>query len=208
MSVLSADIGTSHVGELQWSADGSEIAFIRQGRDGRQIVAIRVDDGTERHLLDATDLQTSGFSWSPDGTELLIWPTVAGQIELRRYFIDTGDYILVSTDHQVLNRAVWSPDGLHAALIAHIPGTTRPRLWILDLATGETDPIDRRPGYPQSFAWSGQYLIYTYQVTIPGSQESIGPTLMRWNSLSGERTTIDPAGPEYFDTISAPRCIN
>ena len=172
-------------------------------------MAVRVEDGEERLLLETSELRSATFSWSPDGRELLIPANEDGQSRLLKYSVVTGEYTVLPTDHEVLIRAVWSPDGKRAALIAEIPGTTRIRLWILDTASGDTQPVDHRRGGPVAITWSGRYMIYSYLVTTPGNEEEFNglPTLMRWDRGSGERTTIAAPGSLALNTISAPNCI-
>lgn len=121
--------------------------------------AVRVADGEERRLIELTAEQGFGSSgWSPDGRDLLI-PT--NSAELRRYSIDTGDYVLVETPHSIIDDVTWSPDGRLVAMKADIPGAGRVRQYVFDLETGESQPVDRRRGVPRSasgLGWSASAL--------------------------------------------------
>jgi hypothetical protein len=210
---LSADLPDTIVDDLQWWADGSEIAFIRRERNAGQIVAVRVEDGEERTLLDLADGPGS-FAWSADGRELLI-PTSPSTLpdppalpkgELRRYTVDTGYHVVVDTPHEFIGQLAWSPDGRFVAMAANIPATTRQRLFVLDLESGVSTPIDRRRGGPQSLTWSGDQLLYTYFVWTPDDRLY----LMRWDSDTGRRREVDRPGRDRvltrFGSISASRC--
>jgi Tol biopolymer transport system component len=219
--LLSANIPSTPVLSLQWSADGSEVAFLRYGNDSREIAAVSVEDGEERRLLDITDFEPSGpFSWSSDGRELLVptspdpdLPSLSGPPwrypdELRRYSVETGEYVTVENAHTTIWDVAWSPDGRLVAMETDSPGTDRIRLWVLDLATGESVPVDRRRGGLVSISWSGPYLFYTYFVWTPDDELK----LMRWDSTSQERVRI--TGPDlerlggYDVTVSVPRFLS
>ena len=206
VTLLSASVQGSLVEDLQWSTDGSEVAFIRYGNDAREIVAVRLEDGEERRLLDVTEFDSGSFSWSPDGRELLVANSSRDPDELRRYSVETGEYVAVENDHTVIWDVAWSPDGRLVAMETDSPGTGRIRLWVLDLETGDSQPVDRRRGGPRSITWSGPYLIYTYFVWTPDDELK----LMRWDSRSQERARISRPGLDRFAhnlaTISAPRC--
>jgi len=88
------------------------------------------------------------------------------------------------------------------------PGTGRIRLWVLDLETGDSQPVDRRRGGPRSITWSGPYLFYTYFVWTPDDELK----LMRWDSTSQERARITGPDLERLGgqdvTVSVPRCLS
>ena len=89
---------------------------------------------------------------------------------------------------------------------ADIPGTGRPRLYVLDLESGTSTPVDRRREFPEGLTWSGPDPLYTYVVTAPDDEVY----LMRWDSRSQERALVDRPDPNdvlvTFGTIRAPRC--
>jgi Tol biopolymer transport system component len=206
--VLSSDLPGTIVRGLQWSADGSEIMFLRSGSTP-EAAAIRIDGGTERRLPLLTDGQVPAGSWSPDGRELMLVTFGQGTAELRRVTIATGEHVVVPTPHTWIRDIAWSPDGRRVAMEADIPGAGRPRLYVLDLETGESHPVDRRRGGPTSISWSGPYLFYTY-FDWTGEDRVV---LVRWDSTTGRRTEVsapgrpDPAFPPVWGAaVSAPRC--
>ncbi len=205
VSVLSGDVRGGRVSYLQWSTSGTEVAFTRSWPDGREVAAVDVETGEERRLLPLVDGQ-SGFTWSPDGTEMLV-PTSVGSegsttVELRRYFLGSGHHVVVTSIAEGLGQVSWSPGGRWIAVQAFVPGTTELRLFVLDDETGETTPLDLRPGGPGSMTWSGPFLLYAYEV---GDSE---PVLMSWDSRTQRRAPVERPGFERFGAgpISAPRC--
>jgi dipeptidyl aminopeptidase/acylaminoacyl peptidase len=209
VTALSSDIPNAKVSHLHWSADGSEIAFIRSSRGPTEIVAVDVEDAEERTLLRLDDRHNNAFAWSSDGRELLVpvptrpdTPPGSGapEYELWRYSLDTGDYEVIATPHPGIRDLAWSPDDRLVAMSANTPGTTDPRLYVLDLESGTSTPVDRRGGVPVGLTWSGPYLLYTEDALH----------LMRWDSRSKERARVNrPQLDEVLDQagiISAPRC--
>jgi hypothetical protein len=102
----------------------------------------------------------------------------------------------------VIRQPVWSPDGRWVAVQTSIPGTTRLRVYALEIETGEMLPVDLRRGEPGAMTWSGPFLIYFYDVAGPD------PVLMSWDSRTQRRATVERAGLERFvaGPISAARC--
>jgi dipeptidyl aminopeptidase/acylaminoacyl peptidase len=203
VTALSSDIPSATVTHLHWSADGSEIAFIRSA----EIVAVDVEDAEERTLLRLDDRHDNAFAWSSDGRELLV-PTMPDtspgsgepEYELWRYNLDTGEHEAIATPHPFITGLAWSPDDRLVAMAATIPGSTEPRLYVLDLESGTSAPVDRRRGGPVGLTWSGPYLLYADDALH----------LMRWDSRSKERARVDrPQMDEVLDQagiISAARC--
>jgi Tol biopolymer transport system component len=206
---LSSDVPGAIVVHPHWSADGSQIAFVRLLEDARELVAVDVADAGERTLLRLDQhYELGAFAWSSDGRELLVplRPTPSGPRELWRYSVETWEHEVVPTPHSSIEDIAWSPDGRFVAMQADIPGTGRPRLFVLDLESGTSTPVDRRRGGPQGLTWSGPYLLYTYSVTVPDD----AVYLMRWDSRSQERVRVDRPDRKdvlsQFGTISAPVC--
>ena len=132
-----------------------------------------------------------------------------GNTALWRYSIETGEHVVVPTPHTSIRDIAWSPDGRLVAMAADIPGTGRNRLYVLDLETGDSHPVDRRRGGPTSMSWSGPYLFYTYY-DWTGEDQVV---LRSWDSTTGERSRVsapgvpDPVFPSAWEaTVSAPRC--
>jgi Tol biopolymer transport system component len=123
-------------------------------------------------------------------------------VELRRYFLGSGHHVVVTTVDTVIRRPSWSPDGRWVALQTSIPGTTRVRVYVLEIETGQMLPVDLRRGEPGAMTWSGPFLIYVSDVAGPD------PVLMSWDSRTQRRATVERAGLERFlaGPISAARC--
>jgi Tol biopolymer transport system component len=213
-----------HVTRIQWSGDGSQVAFERRSNGRREIVAVRADGTGERVLLELSDRQEGGFAWSPDGRELLVptaqYSATFGEYpapdekgpptELWVYDVDTGEHEVVPTPHERIYVQSWAPDG---RLVAMAATTIEPRssgterLYVFDLESGTTTAVDRRRGAAVTPTWSGPYLLY---VQRPNGEGNDDQQLMRWDSRTQEREQVDRPGlsddPHTHTAISAPRC--
>jgi Tol biopolymer transport system component len=130
--------------------------------DVREIAAVNVESRRECRLLTLAEGSTfPSFGWSADGEELLVssWDDGSGESRLRRYSVTTGELVVVSSPHTLIGRIAWSPTGRLVAMDATMPGTGRTRLFVLDLQTGISEPVDRRAGAVRSMTWSGPYPI-------------------------------------------------
>jgi dipeptidyl aminopeptidase/acylaminoacyl peptidase len=225
--LIDADEDVS-VSGIQWSGDGSQVAFVRgtpSSRFPEEIVAVRADGTDERVLLKLSDRQNSGFAWSSDGEELLV-PTAQysptfgeypepGQAgpptELWVYDVDTGEHEVVPTPHERIYVYTLSPDGRYLAMSATTiePGSSgTDRLYVFDTESKTTTAVDRRRGGPTGVTWSGPYLLYVYMVWGPGQVED--HQFMRWDSRTQEREQVDRPGhrneQDTYTDISAPHC--
>jgi Tol biopolymer transport system component len=202
LRVVSADVPHTRVARLHWSADGSEVAFIRDLDDGREIVAVDVETGEEQQLLRLSGRPAlPDFAWSPDGRELLVNTQQHGGSELRRWSVDTGRSVVVQTPDTLVSHIAWSPDGRSVALAGFDTDTVRSELFALDLGTGRARLVDDGESVG-SVTWSGPYLLYTYAA---GSSW----TLRAWDARTGERTLSDRPGTRAIPDrarISAPAC--
>jgi hypothetical protein len=202
VTLASREMPGAEVSNLEWSSNGAEIAFLRVGPDVREIAAVDIETGEERRVIPLSEGE-GDFTWSPDGTEMLVPARVAAGVELRRYFLGSGHNVVVTTVETGIRKPSWSPGGRWVALQTFIPGTDRLRLFVLDSETGEMLPVDLRQGGPESLTWSGPFLLYTYDVG-----PELTPALMSWDSRTLRRTTVERPGLDRFvlGPISAPRC--
>lgn len=73
-------------GHLQWSPDGTKVAFMRWvdapdgGTDVRPITVVDVETGTETELGDVSMNGFNGWTWSPDGQSILSVPSATSRI--------------------------------------------------------------------------------------------------------------------------------
>ena len=118
----------------KWSPDGEEVAFYAFRGGQRELWTVPAGGGKARKV-------TKGLfpDWSPDGQSIAFWdgndvwivPAEGG--EARR----------VTTDPAVDSSPIWSPDGRSLAFVSR--RAKEPRLWQLELETGQLDQLSEGP---------------------------------------------------------------
>jgi Tol biopolymer transport system component len=157
-----------------WSADGNQIFFARQARDGWTLHAIDPDGTDERQLgrIDADPAESPGVVWSPDGERVLFERTLEdpnrdelpyGNAEI---FVANSD----GTDVRNLTRndaddrdAAWSPDGEQIAFVRY--HSYAERLWIMNADGEHPHPITKGMDEVTTLAWASN----GGQITFGGS---------------------------------------
>lgn len=141
------------------TADGSQIAFLRQAFDDtdRQL---RIDGerGTREIALPST---TQGLTWSPDGTQIAL----AEFNPQEGYVISTLDLATGDTTEQLRGLGVaaslrWSSDGTRIAFYA--PTALAEQIWLFEVGSGSERPTQLTDGpgaYDPEWTPDGERLI-------------------------------------------------
>ncbi len=159
--------------------DGSALRVVLAGPnecpqfspDGRQLaIAMKVVDvgGTNvRSLPNHAGPATLGCStWSPDGTRLAVEGFADNDPSASGIFLvnssDGSDVVQLTANGQGSNDVPgdFSPDGSQLSYIRGTPGTESGKLWIVDLATGESREVSSRE-LALGTTWSpdGQWIV-------------------------------------------------
>ena len=117
---LDSGTGMPFSAGLDWSSDGTRIAYVHPfGMEGGLYV-VDVQDGRSTRIADRA---SRTVAWSPDGSTIAFAHTVSGQrvtsSELRVVGADgTGERLLIESDVDAPIRAVaWAPDGSKVAFV-------------------------------------------------------------------------------------------
>lgn len=132
---------TTHARHPRWSPDGKLLAYLGKlkGSSRHQICLLDRDWGETRLLTDQ-EAGVSRFSWSPDGSEILLLSTDPEPEEIKqrkkedrdwieyeahhrfnrlwRYNIESGDTSTLTDDDLHIYEFAWSPDGTQVVAIA------------------------------------------------------------------------------------------
>jgi Tol biopolymer transport system component len=137
--IYNSDMGLG--GELEWSPDGSQIAFWVNdiNRSNSANIYIINADGSNQRQLTNTDTFKIDVAWSPDGTQIAYSETEG--------FMDVSDIYVVNVDDEELSvtqltqnggwNPVWSPDGSTIVFVSYINnGSELTGIYLMDADGG------------------------------------------------------------------------
>jgi dipeptidyl aminopeptidase/acylaminoacyl peptidase len=165
------------IGDLQFSPDGSELAFVASSYqwDAQPHVRImRIATG-ETHELTPAGKSERAPQWAPDGGSLAFLSNRGGKNEIYLVSAAGGDARALTSRKFGVDRFRWSPNGRQLAYLAKEdtavdPGEgpqvadldrNLPRLWIMDVATGASRVLAGAGYRMADFQWQddGELLV-------------------------------------------------
>jgi hypothetical protein len=152
----------------RWSPDGAQIAY--QGYGG-QLDLVNADGTNLREFFFDSGAGTTGFGWSPDGTEIAVswFDCFDGQpcgSRIERLNASTGAYTTILSTEDFVSGADWSPDG---KLIAF---TRQFQLYVIRPdGTGLAQLAPGSPGDNHSPSWSPNAGKIAFVSSRDGNQE-------------------------------------
>ena len=156
-----------------FSPDGQQICFVRVVGDKYQIMITKATGGEQPRLfadglvppsyslLPYLRVQTSEFSWSPDGTQIAYISAKSGQRNIWIANVSGSPEIQLSQNSDArlyLSSPVWSPDGKQVAFTSRTPisaGTSEYGVWIIDAATHVSSQLLVRREAIRLLGWTG-----------------------------------------------------
>jgi len=148
---------------LTWSPDGAHVAYGHRVSDWQ--VEVAGVDGGDTGEVTVVEAVTRGWdysSWSPSGDALVYSAYRSGWYELWIYRLDTASAEPVAAgdvDHLVPQ---WSPDGTKIAFVRDWEA-----LDLLDLASGQVEPLHDFVSWWSSLVWSPSGRLVTIDDGIP-----------------------------------------
>jgi len=220
-TVLTHDRTRGPISDLSWSPDGNEIYYDRQTDLPHGIFRVPALGGDERIVLE----DALAPEVLPDRSMLLSRMNQSGQLQLTRYWPETGKFR--EFDFEVLQSAVSGsivlrpfPDGKEAVALGLPLGKGRelgPRPWIIDINTGAmrsvVPPEEHGPFSAIAVTHNGQSVLVSisagslYQVlAYPRNGRASKRILF---SVMSSPVTMDsgPDGSVYIDQVARPITI-
>lgn len=152
---------------IAWSPDGSKIAFVAKSGGGDALYLLRVENKriVEKYRF-SLDLISSP-AWSPRGDQIAFNGLRNGYSDLYLLHLETGELTRLTEDLHDDTDPAWSPKGDRIAFASdrppddeEPPDTTftygEYDLYVLNLSTGDIQPVVQAEGQQRSPTWSPQ----------------------------------------------------
>ena len=138
---------------------GRYLAFVASLGATSNVWVLDLADRTERQLTHLTgDQQLVGLSWSPDGEQIAAALfDVAGKRRLVLVHPQTGELTALSDGSPDFRSVIWSPDSRKLALTSYQDGV--PNVWVMDVATRQTQRVTRLSYGAYVTAWRDSELV-------------------------------------------------
>src|SRR5580704_5052844 len=215
-----ASLNLRTISDLRYSPDGARLAFVvtepakGTGRARHIWVHDKQTSGVRQFTFSAKS--ESAPRWSPDGKQLAFLSDRGEQQQIYLMRGDIGEGIALTKGKRAVKSFEWSPDGKQLAFLApdaktdaeekrekdkddaHVADKEdkRARLWLVDVATGETRALTKRTWDVQEVVWlpGGDHLIVK-ATDRPESDEHTEKIFTVQVSDGSSKQLIAPRGP-------------
>jgi hypothetical protein len=147
--------GFGSISGLDWSPDGTRLAFAASAEPDGPSLYVMNQDGSNLHRVIGTAL-SSDVSWSPDGTRLAYVDEWKNTVALFTIGLDGGEPHRLTGEDQYVATPDWSPDGEHIAYASEAPHV-EPELidiYVVDLKTLAIHRLTEDPALDYEPEWS------------------------------------------------------
>jgi dipeptidyl aminopeptidase/acylaminoacyl peptidase len=215
-----ASLNLRSISDLQYSPDGARLAFVvtepakGTGRARHIWLHDKQTGGVRQFTFSAKS--ESAPRWSPDGKQLAFLSDRGEQQQIYLMRGDIGEGIALTKGKRAVKSFEWSPDGKQLAFLApdaktdaeekkekdkddaHVADKEdkRARLWLVDVATGETRALTKPTWDVQEVVWlpGGDHLIVK-ATDRPESDEHTEKIFTVQVSDGSAKQLIAPRGP-------------
>jgi Tol biopolymer transport system component len=145
--------------ELQWSPDGTRLAFIEGANYQGSLYVLDVKSRSKQQLSDFT---VAHFSWSPDSKSIAATSMVTGEGQAL-YVIDvmSGEARQIVAEIDATERPAWSPDG-EQLLFQSSVGQGYFKLFAVNVDGSSRAQVTELPAIEHNFQWSldGKHILF------------------------------------------------
>jgi dipeptidyl aminopeptidase/acylaminoacyl peptidase len=215
-----ASLNMRAIMDLQYSPDGKRLAFVvmepAKGQNRKRHIWIHEADEENSRQFTYSEKSESGPRWSPDGKTLAFLSDrgEAQQIYLMR--ADGGEGVALTKGKNGVRGFEWSPDGTRIAYIApdaksdeeekkekdkddaHVADKDdkRGRLWIVNVATGETKGLTKPSWDVRQIVWMHNGAQLVMEATEHPESDQFTQKIYAVLAVSGEtKLLLAPRGP-------------
>jgi dipeptidyl aminopeptidase/acylaminoacyl peptidase len=215
-----ASLNLRSIADLQYSPDRTRLAFVvtepAKGTGRARHIWVHDSQTTGVRQFTFSAKSESSPRWSPDGKQLAFLSDRGEEQQIYLMRVDMGEGVALTKGKRGIKSFEWSPDGKQIAFIApdaktdaeetkekdkddaHVADkeAKRARLWLLDVATGETRALTRPTWEVQEAVWlpSGHDLI-AKATDRPQSDENTERIFSVQVSDGSTKLLIAPRGP-------------
>jgi dipeptidyl aminopeptidase/acylaminoacyl peptidase len=215
-----ASLNVRSISDLQYSPDGTRLALVvteppkGTGRK-RHVWVYEKETKTVRQFTFSAKSE-SAPRWSPDGKQLAFLSDRGEEQQIYVMRLDGGEGIAVTKGKRGVSKFEWSPDGKGMAFVAPDAKTDaeekkekdkddarvadkdekRARLWLVEVATGETRALTKASWEVDEVAWApGGEQLYVKATERPESDQNTGAIYSVAVSDGTAKKMLAPRGP-------------
>jgi dipeptidyl aminopeptidase/acylaminoacyl peptidase len=180
-----ASLDLRSISDLQFSPDGARLAFVvtepPKGTGRKHHIWIREKSSNAVRQFTYSEKSEGSPRWSPNGKQLAFLSDRGEEQQIYLMRVEGGEGIALTKGKRSISRFEWSPDGKQIAFLApdaksdqqekkekdkddaHVADREdrRARLWIVDVATGDTKALTKPTWEVHELVWAagGDHLI-------------------------------------------------
>ncbi len=142
-----------------WSPDGSKLAFVRFEGESQNIWLLDLETLTETQLTHSEQMPDRPI-WSPDGQWIAYTDSVDYMQKILLVKADGSERQVLETEDGWPAAPTWYPDREHLKLAYNLLSAQGGGIYLMDLATGETQQLTSGQETEPAFSRDGKLIAY------------------------------------------------